>query len=89
MDVGELWGAADMTSKICNVIVYLRGDPGYSREDAAKDLEKFLEDYMEARLTMAFLKDPTPSENDNLAIEKERRLKQLEEKEERNEQTPS
>lgn len=55
MDVAELWGAAEMTAKICNVIVYLRDEPNYSREDAAKDLEKFLDDYMEPRLTSAFI----------------------------------
>lgn len=85
MNVDGLWRASEMTSKICNVIVYLKGEQNYSRADAAKDLENFLIEHMEPIIATEFINSPESSANENLAIEEEIRLKQLEEKREENE----
>lgn len=68
MDVGGLWRAVEMTSKICNVIVYLKDEPNYSREEAAKDLEHFLSEYMEPIISTAFTNDPEKREEDEQII---------------------
>jgi hypothetical protein len=72
MDVGELWEAVEITSKICSVIDSLRCDVTYMREDAVKDLEKVLIQHMEPTFATVFMKDPHNEEYPAIEEEKKR-----------------
>lgn len=75
MDVLELWEIAERTSHICKIIQFLRDDPGYSRADAANDLEVYLQQYLERDITKAYTKDSPDYEC--FALQEERRLQEL------------
>jgi hypothetical protein len=53
MNVSNVWGVSLLMADICEVITFLREDPHYTPEDAAKSLEQIIERHLEHQLQAA------------------------------------